>query len=147
MSIIEEVLDSLRKFSRLLLYIFTATFVHETGHLIMGLLTGMKIGIPVISLFVGVTPSYEAFPGLPFILTAYAGPIAALLFGIFIWRYSKVWALVSFFYSCLPNLWPFIPGSDAYQAVTIGGLGVEWAILIFIIAGAIVAEYVFELEK
>ncbi len=150
MSTKQSVSDILGAISRFIKYLFLSTFVHETGHLLVAWLLGVDVGIPSITYFVGFTPVYSDLSKLPPLvvtLIAYAGPLLALLFGIWVWEKDKEWAIVTFLYSVLPSLLPIMPGSDAYQAVVYGRFPLFLAWLIFFSALSLIALYLDEIRR
>ncbi|HDD44261.1 MAG TPA: hypothetical protein ENG63_05310 [Candidatus Desulfofervidus auxilii] len=98
--------------------------VHESSHVIVARLLGVEAGISQLMMFTGMSSIGETTP-MQFYLIALAGPIGAFLYGLWCYFFEKdsiirVAGIVSFFYSVLPSLAPFMPGSDMAQIIAKG---------------------------
>lgn len=121
------------------IFVNLSLVIHEICHVIMANLLGVRASLAYLLMYTGATSVGEATPS-QMILIALAGPLGALLYGLYMWylepdgilRYA---GLASFFYSVLPNLAPFLQGSDMYVAIQ-NGLNplVGWIIYLFVFA-------------
>ena len=116
--------------------------IHELGHVLTANLLGCPAGISFLNLYTGAS-SIGACPDEKMVLVALAGPMFAFLYALYAWFVEgkdsiiRLAGLVSIFYSVLPNLYPAMPGSDAWIAVNQFGLSPVHAWLIWIVTSAI----------
>jgi len=122
-----------------IVFVNLSLIIHELSHVIVANLLGVKASIAYLQMFTGATSLGEATPS-QMILIALAGPLGALLYGLYMWYLEpdgilRFAGLASFFYSVIPNLAPFIQGSDMYVAIQ-NGLNpfVGWIIYLFVFA-------------
>jgi len=133
-------------------FLFTnlSLFVHEAGHVIVANLLGCKAGISRLMVYVGASSVEETCSNINLIFIALAGPFAAFLYGLYCWYAGgkdsilRMAGLISFFYSVLPSLAPFIPTSDMGRAISFG-FGEGIANLIWLTVSAII-YYLVALE-
>jgi len=113
-------------FSLIVGYIFVnlSLIIHEGSHVLVARLLGVEAGVNQLLMFTGVSAIGDTTP-IQFILIALAGPIGAFLYGLWCYFVEKdsvirVAGIVSFFYSVIPSLAPFMPNSDMAQAIEHG---------------------------
>lgn len=136
------------------LFMSISTFVHEiVGHTATAGILGCKASSKY-NVFVGMT-GYECPEGQEWkgIIIALAGPIAAFIFGLWAWFYGeddviRMLGLLSFYYSVIPNLVPWIPYTDMSKAIQLG-LDPLLGWLIYLTIQSLVFYWTFEeiLEK
>jgi len=126
--------------------------VHELSHVLTANYFGCKAGINSLNTYTGSSSIDETCSNDKMILIALAGPLGAFLYGLICWYYGgknsilRLAGLISFFYSVMPSLYPYIPGSDMYVAISFGlnpGLGtLIWLLISGIIYYLVALEIV-----
>lgn len=121
------------------IFINLSLLIHESSHVIMARILGVEAGINNLLMFTGSSVIGSTTPS-QFILIALAGPMGAFLYGLYCYFIEKdsiirVAGIVSFFYSVIPSLAPYLPNSDMFQAIA-SGLNplVGWFIYLVIFA-------------
>jgi len=132
-------------------FIYFTSIVHEMGHVLVASYLGCKAAIVKDLGFIAASaincPATTS--NLHWILICYAGPMFAFLLGLLLWfaepnGYARLGGLIAFLYSCLPNIAPWIPQSDAMVAVTKYHMPLSASFLIFILIGGYIMYNVYQ---
>ena len=108
-----------------LLFTNLSLVIHELSHVIVARYLGCPASINSLNIYTGYSSVGECSND-KMVVIALAGPIGAFLYGLFCWYYGgkdsilRLAGLISFFYSVMPSLYPFLPGSDMYAAIRFG---------------------------
>lgn len=114
-----------------------SVFVHEFGHWFFAKLFGYESYITALNQYFGATAVPDSVLPQHLIIIAYAGPLVAFAVGSYLWfaeenGLARLGGLLFWLYSCLPNLYPLQPFTDAFNAVK-AGFSASWALFIYAI--------------
>ena len=108
-----------------LLFTNLSLIIHELSHIFVANYLGCPATIESLNIYTGASSVGECTND-KMVIIALAGPIGAFLYGLFCWYHGgkdsilRLAGLISFFYSVMPSLCPFLPGSDVYTAIRFG---------------------------
>jgi len=132
-----------------ILFTNLSLIIHESSHIMVARYFKCPAKIRSLNIYTGVSEIGECSND-KMILIALAGPIGAFIYGILCWYYGgkdsimRLAGLISFFYSVMPSLYPFMSGTDMYNAIEFG-LNPGYAVLIWLSISAII-YYLVALE-
>jgi len=125
---------------------------HEFGHVLTARLLGCKAGITSLNQVTGASSIdcsmfSEPLKNLKMQWIAYAGPLFAFGLGSYIWLFEgkdsllRLLAMINWFMSCIPSLYPTMKGGDAYKAVHSFGASPVRAWVVFVVVTSVIAFF------
>ena len=109
------------------LFMSISVAIHELGHVLTGYLLGCPGGIIQLRIITGET-GISRCPYSKMIIIALGGPLLAFLYGLWLWNAGgkdsilRLAGNISFAYSVIPSIMPFLRGSDMWKAIYVFGL-------------------------